>query len=353
MVHMGTNGSPKACFETDLVFEKNVLSRAGQSSLPILLNSFRKPSLEERDLLWASFSCRRNDAESSSELIQHENDIESPSKLHSEYATECIKLRRRTEQDLEIEIDSSPIKSDQATGRGVGLPCPTPPSGPRMKTPSPKDLKEMKTLTKDPQERESPVNHPLTPVTPPTMPRVSQAPRYRRRLMTFSEIPSTPSSDELDSEQKAEVGADLNVGDFRQCPGQFWSKLYTKFNAKVGGEASCHPEPVVPKKTVPALTMRQLGSGQENEVSESWKRFELRKLKRKERSRSKNRLHPLDSPALSLWSTEVLRLCGRMTSQLAQPSEMFSHRSLSSKWTSIEEGRFVTHDESTAYRRWT
>jgi hypothetical protein len=171
--------------------------------------------------------------------------------------------------------------------------------------------------------------------------------------MTPLEIPSMPSSDALGSEQKAEVNADISVGDFRQCPCQFWSKLHAKFHTKPARQASCQPEPVtekslVPKKTVPPLTLRQLGSGQDDELSESWKRFERRKLKRKERSRSKNsknRSHHLDLPALSF---KVLRFCGRMTSQLAQPSDWFSYRSP----PLFEQSRFITRDESSAHRKW-
>lgn len=344
------NSSPDALFETEIVFEKHLLCCTGKSSLPLFLNSFRRPSLEERHQVWASFSCRKNDAESPSELVQYENVGESPSKLDSECTSECIKLRRRADQDLEIETDGSPSKNDQAidcncTSREVGFQFPSPPSGPREKSLSPKDLKEMKkTSIKALEERESPISH---PPTPPTMPRMSQAPRYRRRFKTASEVSSTSSNesnDEVSSEKNAQEEAGILLGDFRQCPGQFWDELHAKFSR----EAPCRPESFVPKKTVPALTSRQLGNEQDNELSESWKRFERRKLMRKERSRSKNRLHVLNPTAGSLWS-KVLRLCGRSASQLAQPPEAFSYRSTSFSEKSV----FVTEVESTAYRRWT
>jgi len=167
-------------------------------------------------------------------------------------------------------------------------------------------------------------------------------------------MPSPTSSDELDSEPKAQIGADSLDGDFRQCPEQYFEELHTKFhNAKLRCEASsvegCHSVSVVPKKTVPPLTARQLGGGQDDELSESWKRFEWRKQKRKERSHSKNRLRQLNLRAANIrWSNKALRLFGQITSQMAQPPEAFSYRSPSDS----EESIFMTQVESTAYRKW-
>jgi len=351
--------SPAVCFESELVFEKNILSCAGKSSLPIWINSFRKPSLEEKNLLWASFSCGKNGAESLLELPQNDDGSESPSKPDSECTNQSIKLRRKAEQELEIETDNSPFKSAQAisrscTDREGGFQFPSPPSGPRAKALSPKDLHEIRRAsTKDGEEGKSPASH---PPTPPTMPRTSQAPGYRRRLMTTPETLNETSSDELASEEKGQVGADFLAGDFRQCPEEYFRKLHAKFHAKPSCETSlvegansvrCKSTSKVPKKMVPALTAQQLGRGQDDELSESWKRFEWRKQKRKERSRSKNRLRQLNPEVVSL-STKALRLYGQITSQLAQPPELFSYHIPSDSEKSI----FMTQVESTSYRKW-
>eukprot|EP00746_Dinoflagellata_sp_MGD_P160985 gnl/MRDRNA2_/MRDRNA2_87982_c0_seq1.p1 gnl/MRDRNA2_/MRDRNA2_87982_c0~~gnl/MRDRNA2_/MRDRNA2_87982_c0_seq1.p1 ORF type:complete len:361 (+),score=47.36 gnl/MRDRNA2_/MRDRNA2_87982_c0_seq1:79-1161(+) len=349
--------APAVRFESNFVFEKNILSCAGKSSLPLLLNSFRKPSLEEKHLLWASFSCRKNGEESPLESSQDDDGSGSPSALDLECTDRSIKSRR-AEQELEIETDSSPFKSVQAgsrkcTERDGGFQFPTPPSGPRGKALSPKDLHEIrKTSTKDGEERKSPVTSPVSrPPTPPTMPRTSQAPQYRRRLATTSETDGITSSNELSSKPEGQIGADFILGDFRQCPGTYFEKLHAKFHAKPRCEASCHSASTVPKKKVLALTAKQLGRGQDdspsNELSESWKRFEWRKQMRKERSRSKNRLRQLNPEVVSL-SFKALRLYGQITPQLAQPPQAFSYRSPSGSGESM----FMTQVENTAYRKW-
>lgn len=313
--------SPNAFLKTELVLEENLLDCNHKSSLQVLFNSLRRPSLEEKHLLWASFSCKK-DGSDSSELVQNESDGESSSGLerssdYSESTSECIKLRRRSDQHLEIETDSSPSKTDQGISNcadyQVGIPFPSPPDVPRVKSVSPKELKAVrKTPTKEgtPQsmteERESPASR---PPTPPTEPRMSQAPRYRRRFMMASEISRTPSCDEVGHEPKAQ-------------------------------------------KVAPVLTARHLRPmhKEEDELSETWKRFEQRKLKRKERSRSKNRMNERSSTAIGLlcWSDHARRLCGQMASKLAQPAEAFSHRT-----PSFNEGsRFVPQVESTAFRMW-
>merc|ERR1711937_289828 len=111
-------------------------------------------------------------------------------------------------------------------------------------------------------------------------------------------------------------------------------------------------EPVVSKKTVPVLSARQLTRAEDTEPSDSWKRFEKRKLERKERSRSKRRSNQVKSPSgsvLTLKSTYQLRICGLMVSKLAQPAELFSHRNPSM----MDDGMSETEAECTAFRIWT
>lgn len=334
----------RALFENEMLSKENLLNNGRRSSLSAVLRgeaySTQKPSLEEKQLLWATFSCKKfqshcGGAESpESAEVQSESGGGSSSDLGDyECASERIMLRR-TGQDLQIETDSSPSKSDPASWKKIPS-NPTPPSAPRVKAHSPKDINEMRQMAATTQEegqkhgcgdevsnqpsdatvyavsacmtaeRESPTSS--TP-TPPTVPRPRQAPRSRQRL-------TTP-------------------------PGMS------------GAEEEAEVEPVVSKKTVPVLSARQLTRAEDTEPSESWKRFEKRKLERKERSRSKRRSNQVRSPSgsvLTLKSTYQLRICGLMVSKLAQPAELFSHRNPSM----MDDGMSDTEAECTAFRKWT
>lgn len=334
----------RALFENEMLGKENLLSNGRKSSLPAVLRgeaySTRKPSSEEKQLLWATFSCRKfqsfcGGAESpESAEVQSESGGESSTDLGDhECASERIMVRR-TGQDLEIETDSSQSKSDPASWQNIPS-NPTPPSAPRAKSHSPKDIHELRQMaatTKEEEgqkhgcgdevsnqpsdatvcavsvcmtaERESPTSS--TP-TPPTVPRPRQAPRSRQRLMTPP--------------------------------------------AMSGAEEAAELEPVVSKKTVPVLSAKQLTRAEDTEPSDSWKRFEKRKLERKERSRSKRRSNQVRSPSgsvLTLKSTYQLRICGLMVSKLAQPAELFSHRNPSM----IDDGMSDTEAECTAFRKW-
>lgn len=345
-----------ALFEQDVLFEKETLSCTPRSSLPDLLDSIRRPTLEEKHLLWASFACRKSEAESTPNSIQSEDDCDRLPNLDEECESECI-MARRTGQDLQIDIDSSPSKSAPATDAlrscfvlSEVYHFPSPPTAPRSKALSPKDIKEMKkTAVKIgsqqsvTSERESPANQ---PPTPPTAPRMSQVPRYRKRFAMPLETSTTCGSDAEACEQRTSEGAGSFVGDFRQCPPKFWSELHAKFCPSTAS----HTEAVVSRRTPPALTARQITSENDAELSETWKRFEQRKQERREaRSRSKQRVHPVNLMAgfLRLSSPE-LRICGLMASKLAQPAELFSHRSQSIIESSISDAQV----ECTAFREW-
>lgn len=295
-------------------------------------------------MLWASFSCRNSASESSPETVQRYNDNMSVLEFQTESAGECIKVRR-TGRDLQIETDSSPMKNDQASLNASGCcavsgacPVPSPPIVPRVKVPSPKDLKEMqKTSSKERGEqnmiieKKSPTG---LPPTPPTVPRMNSTPRCRKRLVTPPEMLDMPHVDEVVSEQQSHTPPSVSVEDLKQCPAHSCGKLQAKFCSG----ALSHPTTVA----------GQLGSAEDGELSETWKRFEQRKLQRKAKRRN-NKTRPQTHKAeLVCWSHKQ-RICGLMASKLAQPAEAFSYRTLSNEKKRMPAPQV----EHTAFRKWT
>jgi len=326
--------SLKACSEQEVLFENEVL----RSSLPFFPSSICRPSLEEKHLLWASFSCRKDCPESPPELVKSDTGDESALEVLHESSSECMKIRR-TSQDLQIETDSSPTKQDLSGMR----PFPNPPTAPREKSLSPKDIKEIKrTASKElgrqntTAETESPISQ---PPTPPTVPRTSQAPRYRKRLMSPPDMSNTLNLYEAASTQKTHTDTCVIAGDFRQCPIHFWDELQSKFSSN----AACNPQ------TVDDELSELCETPKDDELSETWKRFEKRKLERKARSRCRNKSRAvIDKQGLSCSSTYEQRLCGLMASKLAQPAEAFSYRRV----TVDEDSMAAPQTERTAFRRW-
>jgi len=173
-------------------------------------------------------------------------------------------------------------------------------------------------------ERESPSSRPPTespsgrPPTPPTAPRMGQTPRSRRRLATPPVMPGMPNSNEGVCEQ-------------------------------TGSSPDSKTQPVVSRKPAPVLTAKHLTPANDAELSESWKRFEQRKLERKERRHSKRRSQTVSPMAgLLLRSTPEHRICARMASKLAQPADRFSYRNPAI----ADDSMPVSQQEVTVFRKW-
>lgn len=345
----------KILFEKGMLCEaEKVRNHTPRTLSPPALSSTRRPSLEEKQLLWATFSCRKieSGAESPSESVQNESGGESLSEPECQCASKCVMVGR-TVQDLQVETGNSPSNSDQASLKNISS-SPSPPTAPRAKEHSPKDIKEIRQMSVNEggqqvhnvtAERESPTSR---PPTPPTVPRTRKAPSIRKRLVTPGEISGSSSSDEAACERAPSTHECTSVEDFRQCPSPFCDKLRAKFCPS----AACHPEPVALRKKAPALTANQLGRTEDANLSENWKRFEQRKLERKERNHSKKRSHPLIQEEIAAEvlhrSTYELRLWGLMASKLAQPPDAFSHRSPSM----MEDSMSLSQTECTAFRKW-
>lgn len=338
----------RALFDKEALFEKQTPKHARRSCKSAGI-SCRRPTLEEKHLFWSTFSYKKYETNTGADKYRCSDGSEILPEL------ECVKVRR-TGLELQIATDSCILQSDKASLSNVAS-HPSAPATPRAKSLSPKDMKEMRQMSaKSPIEssnsnspKESPKESPMhRPPTPPTVPRVRQAPRNSKRLMTPPEMTvlevddQAAGSGQVASEEKAQAGPCISVGDFRQCPVQFWGELHAKFSCS----AASSPKPMVTKKVPPVLTARQLGITADTELSENWHRFEQRKLRRKERSLSKKTSpHQLNPNAkFFLRYTQELRLCGLMASKLAQPADAFSCRS--------SAGMTVPETECTAFRAW-